>query len=167
MATQQQNIDRQIFESLGEDLPQSLADAIQEAADYYIEVAKSNMNFKQNSSGGVRDSIRAVVDDAQLTLGIFMPEHGYFQNFGVVAYENGKRLSNRGKLQSDQEPLDEATAEAFGAAPGSLMQFGTGNYWKGGPPWGAYYTGINAKRFLNIEQFIDQVVDYVNNNLEL
>lgn len=151
---------QQILEDLGTDLPMSLAQILQDAADVYIEESKNRMNFKQNSSGGVRDSIRAVVDESTMTLGVVMPEHGYFQNFGVVSYKgNGKN--------QDQEPIDEATAEAFGGAPDSLFQFGTGNYSTGGRPWGAYYSGLNAKRFLNIEQFIDSVVDYVNENLEL
>ena len=150
----------QILEDLGTDLPVSLAQILQEAADAYIEEAKSRMNFDQNSSDGVRATIRAVVEESTMTLGIVMPEHGYFQNFGVVSYEG--KGDNK-----DQETIDEATAEAFGSSPNTYMKFGTGNYSTGGRPWGAYYSGLNAKRFFDIEEFTDQVAEYVQENLEL
>lgn len=159
--SQQDNINRRIFEQLGEDLPRSLAQVIQEAADLAVEDMRGRMNFKTNTPGtGVRDSVRAVVDEATLTLGITMPEHGYFQNFGVVSYGGKGR-------NTDQEPIDGSTASAFGASEGSLFQFGTGNYSTGSRPWGAYYSGLDAKRFLDVERFVNDVATYVNNNLEL
>jgi len=143
---------------LGTNLPERLADVLQQAADLAIEQVKNNMNFQQNSPDGVRATVAAFVDESTMTLGISMPEHGYFQNFGV------KGTEDKGTTQVG---VDEATATAFRAAPGSTFAFGTGNYARGGKPWGAYYSGITAQQFLVMNDFIDQVAEYVNQNLEL
>ena len=151
---------------IGRDLPQTLGDAIQAAADEAIEIVKRKMDFKTNSPGGVLASIKAVFDENTMTLGISMPEHGYFQNFGVIAYLGGDKLKDKGKLQGDQEPIDKPTAVAFGSGEGSYMEFGTKNYGNG-KGWGAYYTGLDAKRFLDTQDFIKNVARIVNENLEL
>ena len=144
---------------LGKDLPESLGMVIQAAADMAIEDMKNRMSFKQNSSDGVRATIFSTFDESTMTLGITMPEHGYFQNFGVESVDgNGK---NKNQLE-----IDELTAKAFGATPNTKMKFGTQNYGPG-PGWGAYYSGLNAKDFMQLDLFVDQVVDYVNQNLEL
>ncbi len=143
---------------LGNDLPQSMGEVIQAAADQAIEDMKNRMNFKQNSSDGVRATITSTLDESTMTLGITMPEHGYFQNFGVYG------VKDKGTTQMG---IDELTATAFGSSAGSTFAFGTGNYDKGGKPWGAYYSGFSAQDFLQLELFVDQVADYVNQNLEL
>jgi len=143
---------------LGKDLPESLGMVIQAAADMAIEDMKNRMNFDHNSSDGVRATIFSTFDESTMTLGITMPEHGYFQNFGV------KGVKDKGTTQMG---IDELTASAFNASPESTFAFGTGNYDRGGSPWGAYYSGLNAKDFMQLDLFVDQVVDYVNQNLEL
>ena len=143
---------------LGKDLPQSMGEVIQTAADQAIEDMKNRMNFQQNSADGVRATIFSTLDESTMTLGITMPEHGYFQNFGV------RGVKDKGTTQMG---IDELTATAFGSSPGSTMSFGTGNYDKGGKPWGAYYSGFSAQDFMQLELFVDQVADYVNQNLEL
>ena len=88
-----------------------------------------------------------------------MPLYGYFQNFGVAGFEGGGD-------NKDQEPLDDITKTAFGDV--AAFQFGTGYYSNdGGTPWGAYYSGINAASFLVVADFVKEVTDYVNENLEL
>lgn len=144
---------------LGQDLPQSMGVVIQAAADQAIEDMKNRMNFDQNSSDGVRATIFSTLDESTMTLGITMPEHGYFQNFGVESYEG--KGDNKNQL-----PIDELTAAAFNAAPESTFAFGTQNYGPG-PGWGAYYSGLNAKDFMQLELFVEQVAEYVNQNLEL
>ena len=143
---------------LGKDLPQTMGVVIQAAADQAIEDMKNRMSFKQNSSDGVRATIFSTFDESTMTLGITMPEHGYFQNFGV------KGVNDKGTTQMG---IDELTASAFGSAAGSTFAFGTGNYDRGGRPWGAYYSGLNAQDFMQLDLFVEQVADYVNENLEL
>ena len=157
MALTPDQIAQQIAD-LGRDLPQTMGAVIQTAADLAIGDMKNRMSFKQNSSDGVRATIFSTLDESTMTLGITMPEHGYFQNFGV------KGVKDRGTTQLG---LDELTAEAFGASEGSTMSFGTGNYDRGGRPWGAYYSGLNAQDFMQLDLFVEQVADYVNQNLEL
>jgi len=144
---------------LGQDLPQTMGAVIQAAADQAIEDMKNRMNFDHNSSDGVRATIISTLDESTMTLGISMPAHGYFQNFGVESYEG--KGDNKNQLE-----IDELTAEAFGSSANTTMKFGTGHYGPG-PGWGAYYSGLNAKNFLQLELFVDQVADYVNQNLEL
>jgi len=143
---------------LGRDLPQTMGAVIQTAADLAIGDMKNRMSFDQNSSDGVRATIFSTLDESTMTLGITMPEHGYFQNFGV------KGVKDSGTTQL---PIDELTAEAFRASPETTFAFGTGNYDRGGRPWGAYYSGLNAQDFMQLDLFVDDVVKYVNQNLEL
>ena len=157
MALTPEQIARQI-EDLGKDLPQSMGAVIQTAADQAIEDMKNRMSFKQNSSNGVRATIFSTLDETTMTLGITMPEHGYFQNFGV------RGVKDKGTTQMG---IDTLTAAAFGSAQGSTFAFGTGNYDRGGRPWGAYYSGFSAQDFMQLELFVEQVAEYVNQNLEL
>ena len=157
MALTPEQIARQI-EDLGKDLPQSMGAVIQTAADQAIEDMKNRMSFKQNSSNGVRATIFSTLDETTMTLGITMPEHGYFQNFGV------RGVKDKGTTQMG---IDTLTAAAFGSAQGSTFAFGTGNYDRGGRPWGAYYSGFSAQDFRQLELFVEQVAEYVNQNLEL
>ena len=158
MALTPEEIANQIRD-LGQDLPQTMGAVIQAAADQAIEDMKNRMNFDHNSSDGVRATIISTLDESTMTLGISMPAHGYFQNFGVESVDG----NGRNKYQL---PIDELTAEAFGSSAGTNMKFGTQHYGPG-PGWGAYYSGLNAKNFLQLELFVDQVADYVNQNLEL
>ena len=129
---------------IGKDLPQSLAVAIQAAADIAIEVIKGRMDFDQNTPVfGVRASIEAMMDESTMTLGISMPAHGYFQNFGVTGKE---RAGNT---------LDEVTAAAFEGQ--TSFEFGSENN----------HPGLFPKEFLDLDNFLDQVTIYVNRNLEL
>ena len=137
----------QYINHIGDDLPGNLSDTIQAAADMAIAVAKGKMNFLKNTAGvGVHDSLEAIMDESTMTLGISMPEHGYFQNFGV-----------NGKVRTDSTELDKDTADAFGKSEGYVFEFGTTN----GHP------GINPASFLVMEEFLQEVADYVNQNLEL
>lgn len=166
MALTPDQIAQQIAD-LGRDLPQTMGAVIQTAADLAIGDMKNRMSFDQNSSDGVRATIFSTLDESTMTLGITMPEHGYFQNFGVAAYDNGSRLKDKSKQRTNQMPIDELTAEAFRASPETTFAFGTGNYDRGGRPWGAYYSGLNAQDFMQLDLFVDDVVKYVNQNLEL
>ena len=157
MALTPDQIAQQIAD-LGRDLPQTMGAVIQTAADLAIGDMKNRMSFKQNSSDGVRATIFSTLDESTMTLGITMPEHGYFQNFGVSG------VKDKGTTQIG---IDELTASAFGSSEGSTFAFGTGNYDRGGRPWGAYYSGLNAQDFMQLELFVEQVADYVNQNLEL
>ncbi len=149
---------------LGIDLPQSLADVIQAAADIAIEEIKAGMDFRQNSSDGVRATIQATFDESTMTLGILMPEHGYYQNFGVIGTKN--------KTTQKAGGLDELTAEAFGVSEGYQFSFDSDKKMIGGDlPFGVrvkiHRDGLNAKEFLDLDAFLSSVETYVNENLEL
>jgi len=146
------------LEDIGTELPISLAAAIQTAANAAIEEMKARLVTSEDASGELRRSIAAVVDQSNLTLGITMNEYGYFQNYGVLG------VKDRGTVQLG---LEEPVANAFGAEEEDTMRFGTGNYSNGGRPWGAYYSGLDAKDFIKLELFIDRVKELVNQNLEL
>ncbi len=163
MALSPEQIASQI-EDLGIDLPQSLATVIQAAADLAIEEIKAGMNFRQNSSDGVRASIYSTLDETTMTLGITMPVHGFFQNFGVIGTKNNTTQKSGG--------LDELTAEAFGVGEGYQFSFDPGKSMIGGDlPFGVrvkiHRDGLNAKEFLDLDAFLSSVETYVNENLEL
>lgn len=149
---------QQILETLGEDLPQTLFSAIQEAANVAIEDMKNRLQVGPDATGALKSSIEAIVNESDLSLGLIMNEYGYFQNFGVHG------VKDKGTTQMG---LDEPVAEAFGASEGDTMSFGTGNYSKGGKPWGAYYSGLNAKNFIQLETFLTDIEAHVKQNLEL
>lgn len=149
---------QQILETLGEDLPQTLYSAIQEAADVAIEDMKNRLVVKNSTNTpSLRDSIRAIINENDGSLELIMNEYGYFQNYGVAGVKN-KRT---------QMGIDEPVALAFGSSTGDIMSFGTGNYDKGGKPWGAYYSGIEAKDFIKLDQFLEDIESYLKQNLEL
>jgi len=163
MALSPDQIAQQIAD-LGRDLPQSVASAVQEAADIAIEQVKANLVTSQYATGALRSSIEAIVDEATLTLGVRMNEYGYYQNFGVAGTDNKATLSTDG--------LDEATASAFNVSPGYQFKFSKDNKMIGGDlPFGVrvkiHKDGLNAKDFLDIEAFTQQVADLVQENLEL
>lgn len=149
---------------LGRDLPQTLASAIQEAADIAIERVKANLITGSSATGALRSSIEAIVDESTMTLGVRMNDYGYYQNFGVKGTTNKAQLSTDG--------LDAATAEAFGVSEGYQFKFNSDNKMIGGNlPFGVrvkiHRDGLNAKDFLNIEAFTQQVADLVQENLEI
>lgn len=154
----------QEISDLGIDLPQSLADVIQAAADIAIENIKAGLQTSPDSSGALRSSITAIVDEAELTLGISMLDYGYFQNFGVIGTKN-RTIQKEGGL-------DKATAEAFGVSEGYEFKFNSDNKMIGGDlPFGVrvkiHRDGLNAKEFLDLDAFLESVELYVNENLEL
>ena len=143
MALSAEQIERHIAD-LGTSLPQNLGAVIQAGADIAIEAIKGRMNFEQNTAAvGVRDSIMAVFDTSNMELGISMPAHGYFQNFGVTG------------IDRTGFGLDDITSAAFEGK--TEFQFGTDNK----------HPGINAASFLVVADFVKEVTDYVNENLEL
>jgi hypothetical protein len=160
--SQQDNINRRIFESLGEDLPQTLAQAIQEAADRAIEDVKNGLVTGPNASNALRDSIEAIVDESTLTLGIRMLDYGYFQNYGVTGTKNIKT----------QFGVPQVVKDVLPPRQGETYSFNPDNKMIGGDlPFGVrvkiHRDGLEAKQFLNIEAFTQRVADYVNENLEL
>ena len=157
---------QQILEDLGEELPQSLGDALQAAADEAIETVKSKLTTGPEASGALRDSIQAIVNDSDYTLSFMMNDYGYYQNFGVTGTNN----------TTTQEGLDENTALAFGVSEGYEFSFkketeriakSSGLHY--GARWNIAHDGLNAKEFFNIEQFTQQVVDIINesNNIDI
>ena len=157
---------QQILEDLGEELPQSLGDALQAAADEAIETVKSKLTTGPEATQALRGSIQAVVNDSDYTLSFMMNDYGYYQNFGVRGTNN----------TTTQEGLDENTALAFGVSEDYEFSFkketkriakSSGlNY---GARWNIAHDGLNAKEFFNIEQFTQQVVDIINesNNIDI
>lgn len=157
---------QQILEDLGEELPQSLGDALQAAADEAIETVKSKLTTGPEATGALMSSIQGIVNDSDYTLSFMMNDYGYYQNFGVRGTNN----------TTTQEGLDENTALAFGVTEDYEFSFkketkriakSSGlNY---GARWNIAHDGLNAKEFFNIEQFTQQVVDIINesNNIDI
>ena len=77
-----------------------------------------------------------------------MLNYGVFQNYGVA----GTRSS---RIPVIQPPFG---ISVDGYAVNGRFSFGTGNYGEG-PGWGAYYTGLRAKSWFNMQQLSDGLAD--------
>ena len=146
-------------EMIGNDLPQDLGSAIEEAANIAIQAVKDKAPA---GTGSLRDSIRAEFDGSTLTLGIKMDAYGYFQNYGVTGTKN----------TTTQFGVPDIVAESLPPRSGNTYSFNSEKRMIGGDlPFGVrvsiHQKGLNAKQFLDIESFVEQVADLVNENLEL
>jgi len=100
--------------------------------------------------GALRSSIKLTGD--RFSFQIEMNYYGVFQNYGVKG------------LRSSRQPV--RTPEA-GLTIGGVrveqqpFQFGTGNFWKTGPAWGAYYTGIRARSFFSVTDIQNELVEFI------
>lgn len=101
-------------------------------------------NWKK-SEGLLANSIRVEVRPTEF--GVFMNNYGAFQNYGVKSFEG------KGKNTDQENPGAFNNNRKF--------EFGTGNYNKGGRPWGAYYSGLNAQNWFSMEDLTQDVTDYL------
>lgn len=83
--------------------------------------------------GPLKASIRFTVQPNQF--GITMLDYGAFQNYGVKSAR-----PTSAKYTNQIKPAGNFTIG--GQTANQYFQFGTGNYSRGGRPWGAYYTGL-------------------------
>jgi len=159
MALSPEQIAAQI-EDIGIDMPNSLAIALENAAMIAIEEIKSNPNFPVDT-GRLRNSLQARMVDGQF-LGISMENYGFFQNFGVEGTQN----------TTNQFGVDEITKSFLPPREGDTYKFNKQKKMIGGDlPFGArvmiHRNGLNAKRFFDINELVDRVVEIANQNFEL
>ena len=101
-------------------------------------------------TGALRSSVKLTGD--RFSFQIEMNYYGVFQNYGVKG------------LRSSRQPV--RTPEA-GLTIGGVrveqqpFQFGTGNFWKTGPAWGAYYTGIRARSFFSVTDITNELTEFI------
>lgn len=158
MALTPEQIAREI-EDLGTDLPQDLGAAITSAANIAIERIRAAAPV---NTGSLASSIRAEFDVEDLTLGVSMNDYGFFQNYGVVGTKN----------QTIQFGVPEVIADVLPPRTGDTYSFNPTKTMIGGDlPFGVkvsiHQRGLNAKQFLDLESFVNQVAELVNENLEL
>lgn len=158
MALTPEQIAREI-QDIGTDLPQSLSEAINAAADIAVERVRANAPV---DSGSLASSISAQFNTDDMTLGISMLAYGFFQNYGVVGTKN----------QTVQFGVPEAVKQAVPPRSGDTFSFDPTKRMIGGDlPFGVrvsiHQKGLNAKQFLDIESFVSQVAELVNENLTL
>ncbi len=101
-------------------------------------------------TGALRSSVKLTGD--RFSFQIQMNYYGVFQNYGVRGV-NSSRIPVRtpeagltiGGVRVEQE----------------RFQFGTGNFDRGGRPWGAYYTGIRARSFFSVTDIQNELVEFI------
>lgn len=158
MALSPEQIAREI-QDIGTDLPQTLAEAINAAADIAVSSVRANAPV---DSGRLASSISAQFDTTTLTLGISMLDYGFFQNYGVQGTKNEKI----------QFGIPEVVKQAIPPRSGDTFSFDPTKRMIGGDlPFGVrvsiHQKGLNAKQFLDVESFVSQVAELVNENLTL
>lgn len=158
MALDPAQIARQI-EGIGTDLPQDLGRAIEEATSVALQSIRDNAPV---DSGSLASSIRAEWDETTLTLGIKMNDYGFYQNYGVAGTKN--QTVQFGVPEIVQESLPPRSGDTYSFNPEKKM---TGGNLPFGVRVSIHQKGLNAKQFLDIESFVNQVAELVNENLEL
>lgn len=158
MALTPEQIAREI-QDIGTDLPEDLGAAINSAASIAVERIRAAAPV---NTGSLAASIRAEFDINDLTLGVQMNDYGFFQNFGVAGTKNA----------TIQFGVPEVIADALPPRTGDTYSFDPTKRMIGGDlPFGVrvsiHQRGLNAKQFLDIESFVNQVAEYVNENLEI
>lgn len=137
---------------------------LREANQVLDEIRTSpNMPYK---TGRLARSLQARLVDAQF-LGITMEDYGYYQNFGVLPIKGPNNISPN---EVDEYPFGLNIELSSDITPvGKKYQFGTGRAATNTPPtyYGIHYVGIKAKRFIDFEDYVEEVVRRVNQNLEL
>ena len=103
--------------------------------------------------GALRSSIKLTGD--RFHFQISMLYYGVFQNYGVRGVNSSRFPVNvpEAGLSLGTHPVEQ---EQF--------QFGTNNFWNGGPPWGAYYTGIRAQSFFSITDITNELTQFIADN---
>jgi len=101
-------------------------------------------------TGALRSSVKLTGD--RFSFQIQMNYYGVFQNYGVKGFRSSRTPVNTpeagltiGGVRVEQQPF----------------QFGTGNFWKTGPAWGAYYTGIRARSFFSVTDIQNELVEFI------
>ena len=107
------------------------------------------------ATGQLMNSIKLTGD--RFHFEIKMNYYGVFQNYGV-----------RGTTSS-RIPVNVPEAGlSFGAIAieQERFQFGTGNFDRGGRPWGAYYSGIRARSFFSITDITNELTEFIQDNTQ-
>lgn len=104
-------------------------------------------------TGQLKSSIKLTGDRFHYELS--MLSYGVFQNYGVLGVN-----SSRFPVNVPEAGLSLGTH----AVEQERFQFGTNNFWRGGPPWGAYYTGIRAQSFFSITDITNELTQFIADN---
>jgi hypothetical protein len=143
-----------------DDLINDLSNFGSEVQDLSLDLAQIGADIEAGirsrapvKTGALAQSIRVFV--TQDSLAFEMLDYGVFQNYGVKGVDN-----TASPLLTPEEGISFG-----GIAATSRFSFGTGNFSKGGRPWGAYYSGIGAQSFFSIDAMAQDVADTIGTNL--
>lgn len=101
-------------------------------------------------TGALRSSIKLTGD--RFGYEISMNYYGVFQNYGVRGVNSSRTPVN----------VPEAGLTIGGVrVEQERFQFGTGNFDRGGRPWGAYYTGIRARSFFSVTDITNELTEFI------
>lgn len=123
-----------------------LAPILTEVGNEITSELRSNAPVAAEDGGALRNSISLEVQSTQFA--ISMNDYGAFQNYGVKGV--GKKVKYS---QQEPSPFNDD----------KIYEFGTGNYSRGGKPWGAYYSGLGP----HIGWFdLDEITERVKNKIQ-
>jgi hypothetical protein len=126
---------------------------LQEFFTEKVDEIRRNAPVAPEDGGALRSSIKLTGD--RFHFDISMLYYGVFQNYGVLGVNSSR--------QPTFVPEAGLNIEGFGITQ-EKFQFGTNNFWKGGPPWGAYYTGIRAQSFFSITDITNELTQFIADN---
>lgn len=126
---------------------------LQEWFTQKVDEIRRNAPVAPEDGGALRSSIKLTGD--RFHFEISMLYYGVFQNYGVRGVN-----SSRFPVTVPEAGLNLGTVPVEQEA----FQFGTNNFWKGGPPWGAYYTGIQAQSFFSITDITNELTQFIADN---
>ncbi len=106
-------------------------------------------------TGALRSSIKLTGD--RFGFEIKMNSYGVFQNYGVMGVN-----SSRFPVNVPEAGLNLGTVPV----ERERFQFGTNNFWRTGPGWGAYYTGIRARSFFSVTDITNELTQFIQDNTE-
>lgn len=146
------------LESIGEELPRSLRDALMAAAMLAQEEIKSQA---PSDTGALKESIRLRVIDDQF-LGIAMADYGFYQNYGVAGTSNARAQFGVPETVSSFLPPRSGNTYSFDPSKkmiGSDLPFGV--------RVAIHRNGLTGQDFFNLELVVDRIAELVNQNLDL
>lgn len=142
------------LEDLLSDVGQQINGLDVELQAYFSNVVDQIRRSAPYRSGDLKRSI--VMTGDRHGFFITMKDYGAFQNYGVSG------------VNSSRFPVDtpESGQQIAGVTVADRFRFGTENYGPG-PGWGAYYTGLRAQRFYNIQDILDGLERTIQNQIEI
>ena len=108
-------------------------------------------------TGALKNSIQ-IVAQSPTEFYLEMLAYGFFQNYGVKASPDSTTAYN-----TRQDVVEEQARFGLPPSSGSIYQFGTRK--EGSKPWGAFYSGLNAVGFFNMNQIATELTEGLQQEL--